>query len=609
MTKPVIVLRADTAPSPLTYTELDANFTNLRDSTINFTGDAGDTRSMDLNDTTDFEGQRNMIVTVDEATQKIYIKNNLSEYAFDPIGFENLTDATVSFNDSTRVFTIAPTSGSYRYWWKGKQITVTTSKTVTIPNTSGHYLVYFDDETLTYQLGADPNWGTQVPVSYITWNATAGQSMFSKETHTISMDWKTKEYLHETQGAQYAEGLTISNYTTTGTGSSNADAQLDIANGVIYDQDIAVSITHSNTPTANTWQQDLQGPARIPVVYHSGSNGSWTRDAARDFPVKNGTSLVTYNLNTAGTWTTPDITSTHYVAYWIVATNFLNNPIIAIMGQRHDNKLTDAATNSTWASLDLSNFPAEELRPLYRIIFRSGSAYTNTPKAFIAQVDDFRFSTVIPQGGTGGAVTNSITDGDSSVTVTDTGVGSIDFTVDGTLVASMNDNELDLKTQDIINVGRVVGKTAYFADLRYQSVGTGASVVYPSGSSFSIDLGPNGVSTYGRQTVWDISNCNSTVTCTLSMNYDSGHPADLVFFNTGSSKTLNITIPNISSSMFQKVFWADATQYSGASTKALTLDSSKVTWLRFTKVMSESSANIYTHWINVEFITNNRTIP
>jgi hypothetical protein len=36
MTKPVVVLRADTAPTPVTYTQLDQNFINLRDATIGF---------------------------------------------------------------------------------------------------------------------------------------------------------------------------------------------------------------------------------------------------------------------------------------------------------------------------------------------------------------------------------------------------------------------------------------------------------------------------------------------------------------------------------------------------------------------------------------------
>jgi len=222
--------------------------------------------------------------------------------------------------------------------------------------------------------------------------------LFTDERHGIRMDASTKEYLHETAAMAYADGFAASNYTITGTGSSNADAQIDIGNGVCYDQDVKVEITHSNTPTANTWQQDLQGPARIPVVYHSGATGAWRVDAVRDYPFKNGTSLVTYNLNTAGTWSTPDATNTYYVAYWIVATNFLNTPIISVMGQRQDNKLSDAITNNTWGSLNLTNFPAEEFRPLYRVIVRTGSAYTNTPKAYFTDVADFRLSIVSPAG-------------------------------------------------------------------------------------------------------------------------------------------------------------------------------------------------------------------
>lgn len=398
MTKPVLTLR-NVKNLALTYDELDTNFTNLRDSTINFTGDAGDTRSMDLNDTTDFEGAHNIRVTVDEATQKIVIDNTLSDYTQEPMGFVNRTDSTISFNSSTRVFTIAPASTSYTVFCTGEQYTKSSSETITITNTTGLYYVYYNASAVLSLGTTFFTLSEQTPIAYVYWNATTGTGLLADERHGIVLDWRTHEYLHRTRGAAFANGFIASNYTTTGTGANDADAQLDISNGTFFDEDIDISVTHSNTPTANSFQQDLQGPARIPVLYHSGAAGAWVSDAQRDYPVKNGTSLVTYNLNTAGTWTTPDATSTHYVAYWIVATNFVNTPVISIMGQRSDNKLSDAINNNTWASLDLTNFPNLEFRPLYRLIFRTASTYTNTPKAYIAQVDDFRFSTIIPQGG------------------------------------------------------------------------------------------------------------------------------------------------------------------------------------------------------------------
>lgn len=413
MAKPAVTLYT-VKGSPLTTSELDTNFTNLRDSTINFTGDAGDTRSMDLNDATAITGSKNIRVTVSESGQSIVVKNTLSDYTLDPMGFENWTDSVISFDNGTRVFTISPTSGTYRYWYQGTQYDITTTKTVTITNTSDLYLVYFNGATLSVTTD-HINWSTMVPVAHVYWNATAGAAIITDERHGVWMDRGTKEYLHAVVGAGYASGLLISNYTTTGTGANNADAQLDISSGVIYDQEHRIDIVHSNSPTANTFEQDLQGPARIPVVYRS--NSHWIRDAARDYAVKNGTSLVTYNLNTAGVWSTPDAVTTHYVAYWIVATNVIGSPVLSIMGQREDNKLSDAVTNNTWSSLDLTDFPAEELRPLYRVIFRTAAGYANTPKAYIAQVDDFRFSEIIPSGGlsTTSSFSNIAVSGQSTV--------------------------------------------------------------------------------------------------------------------------------------------------------------------------------------------------
>lgn len=591
MTKPVIVTRLGKGVA-LTYEEQDANFTNLQNSTINFTGDAGDTRSMDLNDSTLFTGDHNIKVTVDESTQKITIDNTLSQYSFDPIGFENGTDADISFDDATRTFTIEPVGTSYRYWYQGKQVTVTGSKTVTIPNVSGTYVIYFDDETLSYIQSDSPVWNTQVPVSYITWNATAGQSMYSKELHTISMDWKTKEFLHETMGAQYAEGLAISNYTTTGTGASNADAQFDISNGIIYDQDIAVAITHSNTPTANTWEQDLQGPARVPVIYHSGSNGGWIRDSQRDYAVKNGTSLVTYNLNTAGTWSTPDAANTFHVAYWVCATNLVNTPIISIMGQREDNKLSDAIANNTWASLDLTNFPAEELRPLYRVIFKTASAYTNGAKAFIAQVDDFRFSSIIPQGVVAGStITNAITEGNSNVTVTDTGSGSVTMTVDGTTKATLNSTSLTFDNIDMygVDTGQIVKLNSPF--IHYQS-DQGGTATFPSGASYTIDTEAAASQDLYRQVVWDLKNMDTTCNITIALPNLSAYQIDIVFVNNSSTtKTVNLNY-SIAAGAGLKTFYSDGTFISGSGTKTFTLTNSTtnshITWLQIAKVIDSS---------------------
>lgn len=615
MTKPVIITRAGKGLA-LDYTELDTNFTNLQNSTINFTGDAGNTRSMDLNDTTDFEGAHNIRVTVDEATQKIVIDNTLSDYTAEPMGFVNRTDSTISFNSSTRVFTIAPASTSFTIFCTGEQYTKSSSETITITNTTGLYYVYYNASAVLSLGTTFFNLSEQTPVAYVYWNATSGTGLLADERHGIVLDWRTHEYLHRTRGAAFANGFIASNYTTSGTGANNADAQLDISNGTFFDEDIDISVTHSNTPTANSFQQDLQGPARIPVLYHSGAAGAWVSDAQRDYPVKNGTSLVTYNLNTAGTWSTPDATSTHYVAYWIVATNFVNTPVISIMGQRSDNKLSDAINNNTWDSLDLTNFPNLEFRPLYRLIFRTASGYANTPKAYIAQVDDFRYSTIIPLGGVA-SVTNSISDGDSNVTVTDSGTGQIDFTVDGTAVANITSGRL--------KATQLEAKNAKLPFLFFQS-SINAAAVIPGSSPYAINLTTSSETSgnYFRQTVWEIDNMGTTTPqINLTISDFSIHPMDLIFtaYPSGSPTTITLTLQfeldTASSSNVLRAFFSDNTTYNTTTTftKTFTLTgraNGTILWLKLHKTEDLTfypASSLIQHYMFVEILANDQAMP
>lgn len=389
MVKPVIIKRVDKG-TPLTYSELDTNFQNLDDATINFTGDLGNTRSMDLNDTTSITGNpnHNVKVTVDEATQSIVIDNTLGNHTLEPMGIENRTDSTISFNNSTRQFTIAPTSSSYRIYVAGKEFVKTTSLSVTIPNTTGLYYIYFDTTgTLGYQTDYF-YWQSEAPVAYVYWNASAGTNYyFADERHGIALDWATHEYLHRTRGAAYANGFVISNYTTLGSGSVDADAQFDLSGGTFFDEDLKIQITHSATPSAN-YEQDLQGPARVPVFYRSGAGGLWIKDSATDFPVKQGTSFPTYNLNSGGTWTTPDTGNNKYWVMWIVATHSVTEPVVALMGQREDVNIGTAGDENTWEALDLDGFPSQEFRPLYRLLFQSGGS--NTPHCSLKAVLDYR---------------------------------------------------------------------------------------------------------------------------------------------------------------------------------------------------------------------------
>lgn len=329
---------------------------------------------------------------------KLYIKTATNEI-FDigagfvkdtgePTGITSVSESSLSFNASTRTFTITPTGASFSFYQKGTKFVKTVAETLVIPNVTDTYYIYYNAAgSLAYRTGHYV-FETDAPVATVYWNATAGSApYFADERHGIALDWQTHEYLHRTRGAVLASGFEASNYIVGGDGSLDAHVQFDLANGTFFDEDLQVDVTHSNTPTANTWQQDLQGPARIPMLYHSGT--SWVIDAPTNYPLKRNSTLPQYNRNTGGVWDTAEVQNKNYATTWIVATNNLNYPIVGIIGQSYSDN-SGQAEAVTFADLDLTGFPVAEFRPLYKLIFKCSTGYSNTPKARLESIWDIR---------------------------------------------------------------------------------------------------------------------------------------------------------------------------------------------------------------------------
>lgn len=303
----------------------------------------------------------------------------------EPMGHENKDDSVISFNPGSLTFSISPASSSHTVWCKGRRYVKTTTETVTIPNTAGLYYISYDENgDLQYELTFF-TWHNDTPTAYLYW--TGSDYLLFDERHGIALDWATHEYLHRTRGAVLANGFGAASYTVEGSGDADTDAQIDIADGTFFDEDLEVNITHSASPASGTWEQVLQGAAEIPIMYLSGS--SWTFDSATEFPLKQGTSLPKYNLNTAGTWSTPDMGNGSFGVTWIVATNILDTPVIGILGQEEYNNIGQAEA-AEWSNLNLEGFPVVELRPLYKVAYEVKTSYTNTPAAAFRGVYDLR---------------------------------------------------------------------------------------------------------------------------------------------------------------------------------------------------------------------------
>jgi len=338
----------------------------------------------------------NISVTEDPTgTFTINASNDIALDTLEPDGFVNRTDSQISFNDSSREFTISPKSPatSYAIYNNGLKVVKSSTETVALPNTTALYYIHFDksDNSLSYKTtGFD--FSTDIPIAQIYYNTDSGKAVyFGEERHGIRMDAATHKYLHNVFGTQYINGLSISNYTLSGDGSSNSDAIIAISDGLIYDEDIEANIAHSDTPN-DPFEQILYPIAQLPVYYKAGASAAWTDTTANNYPVKTGTTIQ-YNLNTGGTWTpsdSPNPNNNRYIAYWICATTQENAPVISIMGQRIDSSLEQAQSNNSWGGLDLTGLPIVELRPLYRLIYDTKSTFTNTPRGFLVDILDIR---------------------------------------------------------------------------------------------------------------------------------------------------------------------------------------------------------------------------
>lgn len=318
----------------------------------------------------------------------------------EPIGFADRAESTVSFTNSSpdRTFTITPVGSYFDVWCKGVRYRKTVAESIQITASNGPHNIYYSASGVLSTKTGFFDLENEAPVASIYWNSSTSSSvLFGDERHGVTLDWATHEYLHRTRGAAIASGFNATNFTTTGDGSNNADAQIDIGNGTFFDEDIEVAITHSATPTVNTWQQRLQGGAYIPMFYMTGSS-VWTKDVATQYPMKYGTAAY-YNYYNSGTgsWSAELLGSNKYGITWIVASNNLNEPIVGILGQAEYNNIGDAE-EVVWADMTLTGVPIYEFKVLYKIIYQTNSSYTNVPSSHLVSVTDLRSATSFASG-------------------------------------------------------------------------------------------------------------------------------------------------------------------------------------------------------------------
>ena len=354
----------------------------------------------------DFDEKNRLVLTFDTAeklvTKPINVDETIENYVslsqtktlggIEPTGFVNRTTSALAFSNTTRIFTISPVAEGYTLWLAGGEIYKNTSDSVTILNTTGLYYIYFDSSDSVLKVTSTFNsdlFLKHAMVSIIYWQVDQQQAIyFADERHGMQMDGATQAHLHLSLGTQYRSGLSLTGMIVDGNGSLSSHAQFGILDGRIADEDIEHTIT-------NDLPQTLAALGNFPVFYRLGAATNWYKTTADNYPlVLSGDSpsyttgtKPAFNSETAGIWSLGEVTNNNFFLVHILATNNINEPVIALLGNQYVTKAeVNAAAKTEIASL--TGLPFAEFVPIATVIYEARDAYTNAVNARVVSTTE-----------------------------------------------------------------------------------------------------------------------------------------------------------------------------------------------------------------------------
>lgn len=327
----------------------------------------------------------------------------------EPTGFPNRDDSEILISDGggNPTFTIQPKAPatSYDVYIRGQKYTKSSPLTVTsvshpgFPYAGNNYF-YFDQSgnlqvTNTFTAAIIQLYAF---IAIVYWNPdTNSHTYFAEERHGLTMDGATHSYLHTVFGARFLSGLALQNFTI-GTGGANADAQFNVDQGSLRDEDIL---------------HELSAQAQIPILYRQGSNGYWRKKTADSFPViYSGTAGYTgangrlpYNQYSGGSWSLTEVDNNKYVLVHFFGTNDKENGVVGIQGPAEYDSMEAARTAANAEISSLSGLPFEEFVPIGTVVFQTSNTFANTPKADVIPINganyiDFRGTQLYTPAGT-----------------------------------------------------------------------------------------------------------------------------------------------------------------------------------------------------------------
>lgn len=328
--------------------------------------------------------------------QSVYITKDYKPFLAmqEPTGFQTRATSTLSFDDTTRTFTIAAKNltNGFNIWLHANEIT-RYSESVQITDESGIHFIYFDypDNQLksTMNVSSDLFLNAAL-VALVYWRADQQRHIyFADERHGIVMDGATHQHLHLSLGAQYRSGLALNNMLLDQNGNLDSHAQFACMDGAIADEDLTFTIT-DNAP------QDLAQIAKLPVFYRIGANNTpnWYSKTANSFAMilpnevshYSGTARPAYNYYNGTVWALAEVPNNEFFLVHVLATNDIEHPIVAVCGNTYHTK-ADARAAVKIELKDLTGLPFLEFVKIGSIIMQTAGTYTNVPKSRAVSTD------------------------------------------------------------------------------------------------------------------------------------------------------------------------------------------------------------------------------
>lgn len=334
---------------------------------------------------------------------------DIINFTLEPTGHLDRTQSVMTFDDGTRMFSIAPANGHqyFEFVFRGKSFKRYSSDYLELSNVEGVHFIYYDSNGNLVDDPSTPDVDLSLDVVYtsiVYWSVTEQRAIyFGEERHGSTMDGVTHSYLHSTVGTAFSFGHQLQSFIIDGDGMLDAHSQFSVADGQIRDEDIIHNITNNNP-------QQLSTIAHIPVYYRMTTQGDWRKKDADAFPlIYSGTAgyvgvngRPAYNSYIGGVWGLTEVTNNDYFLIHVFATNDLAYPIISICGINIYNTKPAAYSGAVNEIKSLVGLPFQEFTPIGTVICKTLTSYVNTTKTTFIRTDfggnyiDFRKASLTP---------------------------------------------------------------------------------------------------------------------------------------------------------------------------------------------------------------------